>query len=110
MNVSTAQRHELTLWADYHQFYLRDENAKGDLSESWTKEAVVRLLALADGTIGVGTVDDRFVAVTVNVLPSTPADDLEAWEHVTECSIKVTSGRIVVAGCTDYFPDALRIS
>jgi hypothetical protein len=26
-----------------------------------------------------------------------------------ECSIEIPSGKIVVAGCTDYFPDAARI-
>jgi hypothetical protein len=51
-----AQRFEFKLFADYFQFYLQDERAGGDLSESWTQEAVDRLLATAPGTIGVGTV------------------------------------------------------
>lgn len=42
------------LFADYFQFYLQDEGADGDLSESWTQEATDRRLALAQGTIGVG--------------------------------------------------------
>ena len=29
---------------------------------------------------------------------------------MTECSIEVPSGRIVIAGCTDYFPDADRVN
>src|SRR5262249_37104052 len=35
------------LFADHHQFSLEDEGAKGDLSMSWTPEAVAKLLALA---------------------------------------------------------------
>ena len=46
---------ELTLFADYFQFYLQDEQALGDLSESSTEQATADLLALAPGTIGVGT-------------------------------------------------------
>jgi hypothetical protein len=49
------RRFEYKLVADYHQFYLQDESAMGNLSDSWTQEAVDRLLALAPGTIGVGT-------------------------------------------------------
>ena len=31
------------------------------------------------------------------------------WDQVNECDIDVPSGKIVVAGCTDYFPEAARI-
>src|SRR5262249_4525935 len=108
--MADTQHHELSIFADYHQFYLQDEAADGNLSDCWTDEAVRRLLALTDGTIGVGTVDNNDVDVTIDILSSAPALDLDAWEHVTECSLAVPSGKIVVAGCTDYFPDARRIA
>ncbi len=104
-----AQRFEFKLFADYFQFYLQDERASGDLSESWTQEAVDRLLATAPGTIGVGTVRNMDVPVVVEIAEKSPDDDLVAWDHVNECSIDAPSGRLVVAGCTDYFPDAARI-
>lgn len=97
------------LFADYFQFYIQDEQADGNLSESWTDEAVQRLLALAPGTIGIGTVRNMDVPVVVEVLDNEPVEDLANWDQVTECSIDVPSGRIVIAGCTDYFPDAARI-
>jgi hypothetical protein len=43
------------------------------------------------------------------VLDSEPTVDLSAWDHVAECSLSVPTGRIVIAGCTDFFPDAARI-
>lgn len=101
--------HTFNLFADYFQFYLQDEAAKGDLSESWTEEAVNRLLAVAPGTVGIGTVRNMDVPVSVEVLAVEPALDLKAWQHVVECSLEVTSPRLVIAGCTDYFPDAARI-
>ncbi|HEY1683598.1 MAG TPA: hypothetical protein VGG19_02450 [Tepidisphaeraceae bacterium] len=97
------------LLADYHQFYLQDESVKGDLSESWTPDATKRLLAVAPGTIGVGTVRNRKVSVDVEVHVAEPVESFDEWDQVNDCSIEICSGRIVVAGCTDYFPDAARI-
>jgi hypothetical protein len=100
---------KLELFADYFQFYLQDESAPGDLSDSWGPEAVDRLLAVAPGTVGVGTVRDTTVPVVVEIRDAEPESDVEAWDHVTECGLEVPTGRIVIAGCTDYFPDATRI-
>ena len=104
------EKYEFELFADYHQFYLQDEQADGDLSNSWTEQATEDLLALAPGTIGVGTLRDMDVPVTIEIHDREPQEDLTLWHHITECSIDVPSGKIVVAGCTDYFPDAARIS
>jgi hypothetical protein len=97
------------LFADYFQFYLQDEAADGNLSEAWTDEAVARLLAVAPGTVGIGTVRNMDVPVTVEVLPAEPQSNLAAWDHVVECSLIASSSKLVIAGCTDYFPDAERI-
>jgi hypothetical protein len=102
-------RYELTLFADYHQFYIQDENVDDNLSEAWSDEAVVRLLAVAPGTVGIGTVRNVDVPVTIAVLEREPVLDADKFDQVVECSIAVESGTIVVAGCTDYFPDAARI-
>ena len=102
-------RYELTLFADYHQFYIQDENVDGNLSEAWTDEAVKRFLAVASGTVGIGTVRNVDVPVTIAVLEREPALDPDQFDQIVECSILVESGVIVVAGCTDYFPDAARI-
>ena len=100
---------ELTLFADYFQFYIQDEAANGDLSDAWNKETTERLLALAPGTVGIGTVRNMDVPVTVEILEHAPDDDSSEWDHVVEASLDVESGRIVIAGCTDYVPDAKRI-
>jgi hypothetical protein len=103
------QQHKFELFADYFQFYLQDEKAKGDLSESWTEEATKRLLAIAPETIGVGTVRNMTVPVCVEIQETEPTEDFNKWDHVVECSLNIPTGKIVVAGCTDYFPDAARI-
>jgi hypothetical protein len=101
--------YDLKVFADYYQFYIQDEPADGDLSECWSDEAVARLLAIAPGVVGIGTVRNTTVPVTLELLESEPSANLADYDHVVECSLSVQSGRIVVAGCTDYFPDAVRI-
>lgn len=102
--------YKLTLFADYHQFYIQDESVDGDLSDAWTAEAVDRLVAIAPGTVGIGTVRNVDVTVTIAILEQEPPFDAGRFDQVVECSIAVESGTIVAAGCTDYFPDAARIN
>lgn len=99
------------LFADYFQFYIRDESVEGDLSNAWTQDAVDRLLALAPGTIGIGTVRNMDVPVTIRLFDAEPGllDDLTSIGQINECDLVTTSNKLAIAGCTDYFPDALRI-
>ena len=99
-----------SLFADYFQFYIQDEDVGGNLSDSWNEDAVSRLLAVAPGIVGVGTVRNMDVPVSVEVLDSEAGTDFDQWDHVVECTLEVSSTRLVIAGCTDYFPDAERIS
>lgn len=103
-------RIRLRLFADYRQFYVQDERAPGDLSEAWTAQATDDRIAVAPGVFGVGTESADDVDVWIEPVPAAPTDDAGSWDHVTECSVDAPSGIIVVAGCTDYFPDARRIS
>jgi hypothetical protein len=101
---------ELTLFADYHQFYLQDDDIRvGDLSNAWTAEATERLLAVADHVVGVGTVRSMNVPVHIAIDARLPDLDLSEWDRINRASLACDTGRIVVAGCTDYFPDAKRI-
>jgi hypothetical protein len=102
----------LELFADYFQFYLQDEAVEGDLSNSWTDEAVDILLAATTGTIGVGTVRNMDVPVTLKTYETQPellSDPENTIGQINECDIELSSGKLVIAGCTDYFPEAKRI-
>ena len=105
-----VQAFHFDLFADYFQFYLQDQSADGDLGNSWTPDAVERLLAITQGAVGVGTVRNSIVPVDIEVADNEPEiDNSQDWHQINECSIDVPTGCIVVAGCTDYFPDAARI-
>lgn len=108
MKTAPLTRHKLTLFADYHQFYIQDEAADGDLSESWTPDTEISLVAVAPGTIGVGTARDADVPVSIELSDAEPESDFSLFDQVVDCSISIQSGTLVAAGCTDYFPEAAR--
>jgi hypothetical protein len=100
---------KFSLFADYFQFFIQDEAASGDLSQSWNAEATARMLAVAPGTIGIRTVRNMHVPVSLEIHDQEPSGDSSEWDHVVECTLDVRSGRAVIAGCTDYLPDAAHI-
>lgn len=108
--MDPLQELSLELFTDYFQFYIQDEQAEGDLGEDWTEEAVDRLLATTTGIIGVGTVRNMDAPVSIKLFASEPVlaerDDIG---QINECDLALTSGKAVIAGCTDYFPDAQRL-
>lgn len=103
------KKYNLNLFADYFQFYIQDEKADGDLSEAWNDEATKNMIALAPGTIGVGTARNMDVPVEITISDNEPKNNYDEYDKINECSIEIKSGKLVIAGCTDYFADAKRI-
>lgn len=99
----------LYLFAHYFQFYVQDETSSGIDGDSWTDEAVQGRLALEESAFAVRTARNMGVPVKIVVADAPPDLDLSLWDHAVEFSINVPSGRLVVAGCTDYFPDGERL-
>lgn len=105
----TPRRHELTLFADYFQVHFSDDGSSGDLSDAWTEEATGRGLAVAEGVVGVSTARNVDVPVTVTIAPEPPEAPVGADSGV-EADLECKSGRVVVVGCPDYYPDAVRLA
>lgn len=104
----TVREFAYEIFADYHQFYIQDENAPGDLT-TWDEATTERMFILAEGMVGIGTARNMTVPVTVALHPSEPPRDDADWDRLAECSIDLPSGRFAIAGCTDYLPDAARV-
>jgi hypothetical protein len=100
----------LTLFADYYQLYLLDEEQEDEQPDDWGHQLVTNMIAVAPGIIGIGTARNMTVPVHIDLLDRRPDDEFTSWDHVTEASLDVPSGRIVVAGCSDYYPDATCIA
>ncbi|MFF7725541.1 hypothetical protein [Streptomyces sp. NPDC008001] len=98
----------LALFADYFQIHLLDDEADGDLSDVWTDQSILDGLGVTEDALAIGTAVNVTVAVAVHILEAQPADDSDDFDHVVEASLNLMSGRLVVLGCTDYFPDAAR--
>ena len=47
--------------------------------------------------------------VSVVIHDSLPEIDADEWDNIVPASLRIDTGRIVIAGCTDYYPDAARI-
>ena len=82
--------------AEFQQFYVHDEMADcGELE--WTQEASEKLLAVAPGVLGIGTVRGDFVPIVLELSDEQPDDDLKQWDQVNECSLAITSSQLIVA-------------
>lgn len=98
-----------SLLADYHQVYLADEVAGDTDPTAWTEEDVRTRLHVEPGMVILSTARNMEVPVELHLHEAEPALDPIAADHVAEAGL-VTSGRVVVAGCTDYRPTAARIA
>lgn len=102
-------KHEFEILADYHQFYLEDENSPHETGEIWNQETVERMLATEEGLIAVGTGRNMTVPVTIEIYESEPVFEAENFSRINECSLKIWSDKMILSGCTDYLPEAARI-
>lgn len=103
-------RHEFTIFADYHMMYLCDDELAPFMPEDVTKEDIYFRLRAEAHIMVVHTRRSSTVPVVVEVHTSEPTLDLLLWDHVTECTLEVPSGRLILAGTTDYLPDSPRVA
>jgi hypothetical protein len=104
------QKHTLELFADYSQFLLSDEDSHENFETFWTESTHHEKLAVGDNVIGVRTIEPTGVIIDVEVHDSPPElDDTGQWYQIAECSLDIPSGKLVVMGVTDFFPEAKRI-
>jgi hypothetical protein len=102
---SGPRRYRFVLDADYHQFYIEDEAADvtaDEVADAWTEETVAAMLASGRGFVRFGTARPEQVPVEVRVEDAEPPVDLGGYDHVAEVSVEFPSGRLFVAGSTDW--------
>lgn len=98
--------HRFRVFADYFQFIVQDENSEDDFATIWTEEAVNCMVAVGETAICPGTLRNVEVPVEVHVLGAEPTVLLDECDHIVEGAFGSPTGRIVVMGCTEYFPDS----
>ena len=101
--------HRLKLFADYRQIHVESDSPRGEIDDPWTVQATEDRVAAAGDWVAIGTHDAVEVGVEVAIVAAAPELDARA-EHVTEAPITIRSNAVVVAGCTDYRPEARRFA
>jgi hypothetical protein len=99
-----------TLFADYHQFYLFDDDVQPPYPETVSDDHIAQGFQCAANLVAIYTGVAADVSVAVSVAPREPEVDLSAWDQAFRCHINAPSGRLVLAGCTDFVPSCPRIS
>lgn len=101
--------HRFTIFADYFQFIVQDENSKDDFGTLWNDDAVAMMVAAGETALSLGTLRNVDVSVEVHVVDGFPEIQLEDFDHAVEGTFTSPTGKIAVMGCTDFFPDASRL-
>ena len=103
-----GQRVTCRLFAEYHQFYLLDEEVHPRIPEEATDDDFTARLLVRPHLVVVLTFQPNRVAVAVEAAAAEPPLELGEWDHVAECDLELPSGRLAVDQCVG--PVAARLS
>ena len=98
------------LFADYHQVYLCDAVDPPRLPDEWPDHRLRQRVNLADRALVVSTARNMDVPLQVELHVARPTPELALADHAVECSLRVPSGKLVIAGLTDDIKTAARIA
>jgi hypothetical protein len=103
---------DFEIYADYHQFYLECESSPHRSDEVWDSANIAsdRMLGVSEKLIAIGTARYETVPVSIEFHDCEPVLELDKYSRVNETGLEVTSNKLVLSGCTEYLPDAARIS
>lgn len=108
---------DIIVFADNFQFHLQDKRSDCDYPETWNEEIMNALFVAGSNVIGIGTVRDLDVEVSLDIM-STPMDnndmdklpeDIEDWDHAVQCTLDVPSGEMLIGGPTEDPEHAARV-
>lgn len=100
---------ETTIFADYHQVVLLDQASRTDLSQAWDAQAYARRVVAAGDAVAISTARNTDVPVAVEVRAACSDVDVSEYDHAVECDLLLPSGVLLVAGVSDYLPNAVRL-
>jgi hypothetical protein len=102
----------LEVFADYFQIYLADPLADEDWSDAWRAPSASADRFVAGARIlGFSTARNMSVPLRVISHDNVPelSNRLSRADHAVTAGLFTGSQRLIVAGCTDYWPDAFSL-
>jgi hypothetical protein len=105
------RKFDFDIYADYRQFYLECESSPHKTDEVWDSANIAsdRMLGVSEKLVAIGTARYETVPVSIEFHDCEPVLKLEKYSRINECSLEVTSNKLILSGCTEYLPDAARI-
>jgi hypothetical protein len=97
---AAINRVEVTLFADYFQFYLWDKQLSPEAPTDWTDTDISNRLKAAGNVVVICSIRNVTVPVTVEVFEHPIRYDPNLWDHIAECSLELPSGKLEVHECT----------
>ena len=104
------KHYSFQIFADYNQILLHDDSCEGDLSGLWNGKTYEQMIVTSSNSLSISTARNVDLPVEIVICDDKPLATYEKWDHIVQCSLKVTSGSLVVRGVSDYLQNAARIS
>ena len=98
------------IFADYHQFYLKDAQNYLNAPLDYTDEDIKRRIKAEKYIIVIQPERNMTVPVDLEVVNSAPQEDFEDWNHVAEASLNLPSGKLQIEECCGETKDILILS
>lgn len=98
------------IFADYHQFYLRDRDVAPDAPIDYVDADVTRRIKAAPFIVVLQPERDMTVPLELETFDAEPPLDLDAWDHVAEAGLDLPSGLLELHECTGGSIDVLQLS
>jgi hypothetical protein len=103
--------YDFSIFAEHFQFYVQDRDTDNLLSIYWDEDSRDDLFAQSDEIIGIATVRNMEVPVSVSLIEKEPEDEsLDEWDHVVQSFIAIPSGKLMVTGPASDLEEAWTMS
>jgi hypothetical protein len=103
-------KHTYSIFADYHQFYLWDQDVSPNAPTDYTDIDIERRIKAAPNVIVIQPERNMDVPVTLEVLATEPDPDFDQWDHIAEASLELPSGHLEIHECTGGSIDRIDLS
>jgi len=105
-------RYYFEVFADYFMIDLLDDGMHSTFTTVEEEDLSDRVI-VSEGAITLMTARNMSVPLLLEIGASPPGEtvysDVETWDHVVECSIRIKSGRLAIWGNGEYYPDCPRV-